>query len=147
MQWLLIPFVLLTGVLNALQTGMNTKLAQTAGAPIVAGMAVYLVGFGTLAVLAPFLGGGGQSVARLGQAPWWAWLGGIGGALYIVAMLYATQKVGAGVFTGITVTAAIVTSVALDHFGWLGLKEHAAGLWRIVGAILMIAGVVLVAKF
>jgi transporter family-2 protein len=147
MQWLLIPFVLLTGVLNALQTGMNTKLGQVSGAPIVAALAVYVVGFGTLAVLAPFLGAGGQAVGRLGQAPWWAWLGGIGGALYIVAMLYATDKVGAGVFTGITVTAAIVTSVVLDHFGWLGLKEHAAGVGRIAGSVLMIAGVVLVAKF
>ena len=60
---------------------------------------------------------------------------------------YATGKVGAGAFTGITVTAAIVTSIVLDHFGWLGLKEHAAGAWRIVGAVLMIAGVMLVAKF
>lgn len=147
MQWLLIPYVVVTGIFNALQTGTNTKLAQTAGAPIVAGIAVYIVGLGTLVVLAPFLGASGQSIARLGQAPWWAWLGGVGGALYIVAMLYATEKVGAGVFTGITVTAAIVTSVVLDHFGWLGLKEHAAGLWRITGTVLMIAGVMLVAKF
>lgn len=128
MQWLLIPFVLVTGVLNALQTGTNTKLAQTAGAPIVAGIAVHLVGMATLLALAPFLGANGSSVAKLGHAPWWAWTGGVFGALYIVALLYATDKVGAGVFTGITVTAAIVTSVVLDHFGWLGLKEHAAGL-------------------
>lgn len=146
MQWLLIPFVIVTGVLNALQTGTNTRLAQ-AGAPIVAGLAVYLVGFATLLVLSPFLGANWQSVGRLGQAPWWAWVGGVGGALYITAMLYATGRVGAGVFTGLTVTAAIVTSVLLDHFGWLGLPQHPAGWWRIVGAGLMVAGVVLVARF
>ena len=147
MQWLLIPVVIVTGVLNAIQTGTNTKLAQTAGAPIVAAIAVYLVGLATLLVLSPFLGASGQAAVKLQQAPWWAWVGGIGGALYIIAMLYATQKVGAGMFTGLTVTAAIVTSVLLDHFGWLGLKEHPAGTWRIVGAGLMVAGVVLIAKF
>ncbi len=147
MQWLLIPFVLVTGVLNALQTGTNTTLAKASGAPIVAALAVFVVGFVTLLVLAPFLGANAAAVGKLGQAPWWAWVGGVGGALFITAMLYATDKVGAGTFTGLTVTAAIVTSVALDHFGALGLKEHAAGLWRLTGAALMIAGVLLVAKF
>ncbi|MBM7114048.1 DMT family transporter [Archangium primigenium] len=146
MQWLLIPFVILSGVLNSLQTGNNTQLGKSLEQPIAAAFIVYTVGILTLAVSAPFLGFSFSAYSRVGQAPWWAWLGGIFGAIYIIAMQYTTDRVGAGTFTGLTVTAALVTTVALDHFGWLGLKEHPATLWRLVGCALMIGGVTLVAR-
>jgi bacterial/archaeal transporter family-2 protein len=147
MKWLLIPFVVVSGVLNALQTGNNTQLGKSLGQPIAAAFIVYLVGLLTLAVSAPFLGFSFSAYGRLGQAPWWAWLGGLFGAVYVLAMLYVTDKVGAGTFTALTVTAATVTTVALDHFGWLGLEQHAASPWRLAGCALMIGGVILISKF
>ena len=147
MQWLLIPFVIAVGVLNSLQTGTNPQLGKSLGQPIAAAFIVYLVGILTLVVCAPFLGFSFSAYGRAGLAPWWAWLGGIFGTVYILAMFYVTQKVGAGVFTALTVTAAIVSTVLLDHFGWLGVQEHPAGLWRIVGCGLMIGGVFLVSRF
>jgi bacterial/archaeal transporter family-2 protein len=45
------------------------------------------------------------------------------------------------------VTAAVVVSLALDHFGLVGFEEHRASPWRLLGAALMIAGVGLVAPF
>jgi transporter family-2 protein len=41
----------------------------------------------------------------------------------------------------------VVTSIVLDHFGWVGFERHAASLWRILGGLLMVAGVALVAAF
>ena len=55
-----------------------------------------------------------------------------------------SERLGAAVFTGITVTAAIITSVVLDHFGWVGFAQHTADPWRILGCALMIGGLVLV---
>jgi transporter family-2 protein len=57
------------------------------------------------------------------------------------------QKLGSGVFTGISVTAAIVTSIALDHFGWIGFKQHPASWPRMLGGGLMITGLWLVSRF
>lgn len=76
--------------------------------------------------------------------PWWAWIGGVLGACYVLAVIFLAQKLGAAVFTGLSVTAAIVTSVALDHFVWVGFEQQTAGLGRIVGCALMIGGLVLV---
>ena len=45
------------------------------------------------------------------------------------------------------VSAAVVASVLLDNFGWLGFVQHSAGVWRVIGAGLMIVGVTLVARF
>jgi uncharacterized membrane protein YdcZ (DUF606 family) len=37
--------------------------------------------------------------------------------------------------------------LAIDHFGGLGMREHRAGKARIAGAVLTVAGIVLIAAF
>ena len=49
--------------------------------------------------------------------------------------------------TGLLVTGQIIFSVVLDNFGWLGFQQHSASIGRIAGALIMIAGLFLVAKF
>jgi transporter family-2 protein len=68
------------------------------------------------------------------------------GATFLMSMLLFAQRIGAGAFMGLSVTAAIITSVALDHFGLVGFKEHPVGWLRLLGCGLMVAGVVLVAR-
>lgn len=48
---------------------------------------------------------------------------------------------------GITVTSALVMSLAIDHFGWLRVDPHPITLPRALGGVLMVCGVVLVARF
>jgi transporter family-2 protein len=47
----------------------------------------------------------------------------------------------------LVVTGQLVCSVVLDHFGWVGFTEHAAGIGRILGCLLMMAGFFLIARF
>ncbi|WP_350223139.1 DMT family transporter [Escherichia coli] len=54
---------------------------------------------------------------------------------------------GAAPFLGMLVTAGVITSILLDHFGWVGFERHPATLWRIAGGLLMIGGVALVTIF
>jgi bacterial/archaeal transporter family-2 protein len=78
--------------------------------------------------------------------PWWASLGGLVGAVQVYAGLTLVHKVGAGPFVGLTVTAALVTFLLLDHYGWFHMPVHAVNIPRIAGALLMIGGVALIAK-
>jgi transporter family-2 protein len=64
----------------------------------------------------------------------------------LASQLWVTREIGAGPFTGVVVTAAVVASLALDHLGLAGFEVHRAGPWRVVGAVLMVAGVVLIAR-
>ena len=97
--------------------------------------------------LGAVLFGGPLPASHLGDAPWWTWTGGIIGAVYVLSMLIGPGQLGAGLFTGMTVTAAIIASIALDHFGLVGFEHHPAGIGRLVGAALMIAGIACVAAF
>jgi bacterial/archaeal transporter family-2 protein len=83
----------------------------------------------------------------LGSMPWWAPLGGLVGAVAVVAGLIFVNKVGAGAFAGLTITANILMSLAIDHYGWFGIAEHPLNGWRALGAALMVAGIALVARF
>jgi transporter family-2 protein len=57
------------------------------------------------------------------------------------------QRMGSGVFTGISVTSAVIMSVVLDNFGWMGFKVHPASWPRIAGCALMIVGLWMTAEF
>jgi len=56
--------------------------------------------------------------------PWWAPLGGLVGAFAVIAGLLFVNKVGAGAFAGLTITANILMSLVIDKFGWFGMDVH-----------------------
>lgn len=135
----------LAGITSALQSGSNQMLQKSLSAPL---WTVAIVSAMTLALslLLPLVAGEkvpqGQAMV---QAPWWAWLGGLFGIVFVLATVYASPKLGAGVFVGLVVTASTVASLALDHFGWMGFAVHPAGIGRLAGGLLMIVGVFLIA--
>jgi bacterial/archaeal transporter family-2 protein len=148
MHWLLYGFAAVAGAVNAIQSGCNATLGKMLGQPFVAALVIVAVSFTSLLVCGLVLGQLAlPESGRVGQVPWWGWVGGALGAFYVMSMLLAAETIGAAVFMGLTVTAAIVTSLVLDHFGWMGFRQHPAGLWRIVGGVMMISGLGLIAKF
>ena len=79
--------------------------------------------------------------------PLWAWFGGVVGALLILSQLFVAQQIGAAPYLGLLITAGVITSILLDHFGWIGFEQHPLTLWRALGGVLMVGGIALVALF
>jgi Putative inner membrane exporter, YdcZ len=52
-----------------------------------------------------------------------------------------------GAFAGLTITANILMSLAIDKFGSFGMEVHPLNGWRMLGAALMVSGITLIAKF
>ena len=46
----------------------------------------------------------------------------------------------------LTLTAAVVTSLVLDHYGLLGFEVRPLTALRVLGGVMMVAGVGLVAR-
>jgi bacterial/archaeal transporter family-2 protein len=67
----------------------------------------------------------------LRMMPWWAPLGGVVGAFAVVAGLLFVDKVGAGAYAGLTITANILMSLLIDQFGWFRLPVRALTPGRI----------------
>jgi bacterial/archaeal transporter family-2 protein len=144
---LLVPLAFLAGVLNTIQSGANATLNKGLGQPIVAALCVTAGNVLVYLVVGAIVGLRLPSLDKVVQVPWWAWIGGLCGSAYVLAVIFFADKLGAAVFTGCTVTAGVITSVVLDHFGLVGFKQHAAGLGRLAGCALMIGGLSLIAIF
>ena len=71
----------------------------------------------------------------------------LAGAFAVVCGLLFVDRIGAGAFGGLTITANILMSLAVDHFGWFGIEQHAINTWRVLGGVLMMAGIALIAVF
>jgi transporter family-2 protein len=147
MIWLSFVFALAAGAANPFQSGTNAQLNKQLASPLWAGVVVYATGLiGILVLLAVLRPAMPTTVRALAVNPW-AWLGGLISIGPTMAGLVLAQRMGSGMFTGLSITAALVTSVVLDQMGVVGFKQHAASPARLAGCALMVAGVWMIARF
>jgi len=78
------------------------------------------------------------------QGPWWLWVGGVLGAMYVAGAAALTPKLGAAGFLVLVVAGQIITAVLADHFGVMGLGGKPLSLARVAGVVLILCGVLLV---
>jgi transporter family-2 protein len=147
MNWVLIALIAVAGILNTVQAGSNSTLHKILESPAWSVAAVF--GVGLVASLAAAVSSGQRfpSAATIDAVPWWGWIGGALGTVYLFSMMLTADKVGAAIFMSITVTMAVITSLVMDHFGLMGFDVHRAGIGRIIGGMLMVMGLGLIAKF
>lgn len=84
------------------------------------------------------------ALTALAGAPWWAWAGGFLGAFFVTSSIILTPRLGAANTVSSILAGQIFASILLDHFGLLNLPVHAVTLPKIVGAVLVMIGVIVV---
>lgn len=146
-NWLIYVLSALAGAANPAQAGANAALKKSLGPVLPATMWVYFSGLIGVAILQLFAREGWPTAGKIVATPWWAWTGGLLSIGATLAGAAFASRLGSGVFTGISVTSAIVVSVVLDNFGWVGFKQHHASWPRLAGCALMITGLWMVSRF
>jgi transporter family-2 protein len=148
MPWGPAGFVLFAAALLPAQAACNAAINRALGQPVIAIMVSLL---GSLAAIVAFGVLTGRfwpiPAERFANVPWWAWPAGLGGAFFVSAQAIMVPRLGAALFTALAVTGQVAMAMALDHFGALNLPTHAATPLRVLGAALIVAGMVLVARF
>jgi len=147
MNLLLLAAAFATGALIALQPGINAGLARVLPSPFQASLISFTTG--TLALLA-ICATRGLSYPRpsaLAGLPWWQVVGGgCIGALYVTLALSVAPRLGATLFLAAVLAGQMASSILVDQRGWLGFPREAAGLPKLAGAVLVLAGVLLIAR-
>jgi transporter family-2 protein len=143
----LYPLILIAGALQAWGPPMNGALRKSLENPWLASTVSFLPIVALLLVLWLCVPNPMPSMKGIGAMPWWAPLGGLVGAVAVIMGLLFVNKIGAGPFAGLTITANILMSLAIDHFGLFGIQQHGLNIWRILGGALMTAGIILIAAF
>jgi transporter family-2 protein len=135
----------LGGALVMLQSPINARLAAAAGGPLWAAFFSFLTGTVALG-LAALLARQPLLTATLAQAPPWLWVGGLLGAFFVTVTIFAVPQLGAGLMIVLIIAGQMLAALLLDHVGFL-LPAHPLNAGRILGALFILAGVVLIRKF
>ena len=132
----------LIGAMLPLQGLVNARLGVHSGGPAVAAFVSFLVG---TAMLGLYLLATRTPVTLQGAAKWpaWIWAGGAFGAIYVACFTLLIPRIGAAGMVCLAVLGQVTASLLLDRFGVLQAPKPVDAL-RIFGALLVLAGVVLV---
>ena len=143
---LFLLLALAAGVLLPVQAGLNAQLRSALGSPVAAALVSFLVGTAGLATIAVLL----RTPLPLGRA-WaatspWQWSGGLIGAVYVLAAIVLAPRLGAATLIAAVVAGQMITSLVLDQYGLVGFPVHSLTPVRLLGAALVIAGVILIQR-
>ncbi|MCI0529720.1 MAG: DMT family transporter [Nitrospira sp.] len=145
---LFLMFLALTvGAMMSVQAGINSELKRYLGNPIYASLVSATVAVLSLLIYSIVMRMPFPTWVAISKVPISNWLGGFCGAMYLVVVIMVAPKLGVSITMGLIITGQMLMAITLDHFGLIGFPVHPANLWRIVGAILLIVGVILIRKF
>ena len=138
--------VVFGGAATALQAPTNAKMMGAVGSPVNAAFVSFAVGTAALGILAVLLQVR-PDVAASRALPWYAWIGGLYGAIFVVAAAWGVPRLGVATTIILMVAGQLLLSVVLDHFGVMGMPKQPISLGRVAGIGLVIAGVLMVRRF
>lgn len=145
-----LSFILLAlcaGMMIPFQSAMNAQLGKALQSPHYAALSVFVIAAIGLSLYILFNRYAVPSAQQFAGAPTWSYLGGILGGAYILLIVVCAPKLGIGNVTVLVLLGQVLSAVVIDQFGLLRSPVHIINIQRIIGVILVIAGVYLVKKF
>lgn len=145
---LLVPagLAVLAGISVVTQQILNANLRAALSSAAWSGFASYFVGLACMAFLALILRDPPPSVGVMLRVPWWAWSGGVFGAIFIGLAIVLVPQLGAATFIALVVAGQMLASAGFDHFGMLGLERQPLDATRVLGIVVLVGGVVLIRR-
>lgn len=140
---LLILAAVFAGAVVPFQAGANAVLGRLIGHPLWA--TVVSLGV-SLALIIPIMIAFRVPMPSPGETlkgPWWIWIGGAAGVIYVTAALLLAPKLGAASFIVAVIAGQMAVSIVIDHFGLMGFAEKPVSVARLVGVALIVGGMVI----
>ncbi len=141
--YLLLP--LIGGAMIAAQAPVNARLRLVLGSPVGSALVSFVVGtvllFGAVVVA-----GDAGRLGALGGGPWWAYLGGAFGAVFVFATLVASPRLGVTTTFVAVIVGQVALAALIDRFGWLGADAVPFSWERLAALALMCASLVLLLR-
>ena len=131
------------GILVAFQPLMNAILARAIGSAYGAALVSILVAaLGAIAMVA-VTGRGEMSRATLASVPWWVYLAGFVGTVFVAGGVVIAPAIGALLFLACVIAGQLTGATLADHFGLFGLHVRPVSPGRLAGIALVLGGAIL----
>lgn len=136
---------MLAGALLAAQAPINAQLARGLGLPVAAAAFSFLSGAVVLGLVTLLVvRSQGVSLDWKAPAPWLFVAGGVLGGGYVTIVTILVPRLGAAAVMAFLVAGQLLGGLVLDRMGFLGMAVREISLGRIVGALLLVTGALLV---
>jgi len=145
--WFYIVLALAAGVCLPTQAGINTQLSTWARSPISAALISFLAGTIGLLFYAVITRVPLPPLATAASQPWWLWSGGLLGAFFVAVTVILVPKLGATTMLAVVLAGQLLASLFYDHFGLVGFPVHPISCGRILGVLLLCAGIFLIRNY
>ncbi|MDO4542333.1 MAG: DMT family transporter [Bacillota bacterium] len=132
----------LAGAAMALQGTFNTAAGRVIGVAENT-LLVHLVGAATIGIVL-LLGLGKGDWSKIGDIPFYGYLGGILSAVIIFGVIYGMSALGVGNATAFIILFQIITALVVDTFGLFGAEKIPFSWWRVLGVAFLCLGTKLV---
>lgn len=145
MNALLLFFAFFIGCVIPLQAIINNSLRVAVGSGAVFAAAVnFVVGSVVLIVVCVLSGEKWGSVLKISSVAPWQLLGGLLGAMFVFGTTLLAPRIGVATMLSLVVAGQILASLVFDRAGIFGIAARELSTPRTIGALLVIAGVLLV---
>ncbi len=138
---------ILAGAIVPVQVGVNAVLDQQLKSPFFTSFIVFLVGAVGIFISFMFTEETIPTAVTVKASSWWAWLGGLLGALYILSLIILSQYINIGLLTILALGGQLVMAMIVDHFGWFGSTVNPITYLKVLGLLLIGVGIYLIKKF
>lgn len=135
------------GAVIPAQTAVNSRLRAHIGAPIPAAFISFLIAFLCAAALALIFAattGPGINLSQAFGEPWWVWIGGLMGVIFITGNVILFPKIGSVETVVLPILGQVIMALVIDNFGLFGAVRSDVSALRVLGALVVVSGIVLV---
>jgi transporter family-2 protein len=141
--WSLLGIV--SGAFIAVQAPINAQLARGLGMPVAAAFFSFLSGTVVLGIVTVAMTRTqGISLDWKAPAPWLFVVGGLLGGFYVTLSTVLVPRIGAAALMAFLVAGQLIAGMVLDRIGFLGFAVREISFGRVAGAVLLMAGALLV---
>jgi transporter family-2 protein len=133
----------LVGGLLGTQPSINGSLGKSVAFPLQASLISFASGTVILLLLNLIVGGGVplEFVEAPSRLPWWTWMGGALGVVYVSTSLLLVPRIGSLPWFAAAMTGQIMIAILLDHYGLLGNPKAPVSALRLIGTLFLILGI------
>lgn len=135
----------LAGAFIAIQAPVNAQLARGLGVPVAAAAISFLAGaivLGIVTLVTTRIQG--LVIDWKAPEPWLFVAGGTLGAVYVTSSVLLTPRIGAAALMAFLVAGQLLAGMLVDRAGYLGVAVREISMGRVVGAMLLLAGALMI---
>lgn len=132
---------ILIGMIGGVSVGVQTPIANAIGRRIGSANSSVVVHItGAIFSLLLLFTRRDEALSDIRKLPAWMYIVGMFGLILYLTVNHTIPRIGVGAAVSLIIVGQLVSSMLIDHFGWLGVETRPIDGYRLLAVGLLLAG-------